>query len=91
MLGQVYQPLSPVLYHDAFNAGSFRPRRSQDWSISRLGLAAVELLSAGFRPQGLPTSDACCVVLAPLSKCRSFQEPSLASLKGAQFQHKRRS
>jgi hypothetical protein len=87
ILGQVYQPLSPVLCRDAFNAGSFRPHRPQDWSISSLELAAVELLSAGFRPQRLPTSDACCVVLAPLSKCRSFQEPSLTPLKGARFRH----
>lgn len=88
ILGQVYQPLSPVLCHDAFNAGSFRPHRPQDRSISRLELAAVERLSAGFRPQRLPTADACCVVLAPLSKCRSFQEQSLAPLKGARFRYR---
>src|SRR5215213_2191853 len=37
-------------------------RSSASW------LAGAERLSAGFRPQGLPTPDACCVVLAPLSQ-----------------------
>ena len=32
-----------------------------------LWLAVAELLSAGFRPQGVPPLDACCVVLVPLS------------------------
>jgi hypothetical protein len=32
-----------------------------------LWLAVAELLSAGFRPQGVPPRDACCVVLVPLS------------------------
>jgi len=72
ILGQVFQPLSPVLLHDASNAGSSRQHRSQDWSVSRLWLAAAELLSAGFRPLRLPTPDACCVVLVLLSKYSSF-------------------
>ena len=83
ILGRVFQPLAPVGIHDAYT-GSLRQPRSQDWSVSRLWLAAAELLSAGLRPQRLPTADACCVVLTPLSKCSSFKEQSLAPLEGAQ-------
>jgi hypothetical protein len=68
ILGRVYQPLSPVRLHDAINAGSFRHPGPQDWSVGSPWLDAAELLSAGFRPLGLPTPDACCVVLAPLSR-----------------------
>jgi hypothetical protein len=72
ILGRAYQPLSPVFLHDASNAGSYRHPGPQDWSVGRLWLTAAELLSAGFRPLGLPTPDACCVVLAPLSKYSPF-------------------
>jgi hypothetical protein len=72
VLGQVYQPLTPVLLHDASNAGSSRQHRSQDWLVNRLWLAVAKLLSASFRPRGLPTPNACRLILAPLSKYNSF-------------------
>jgi hypothetical protein len=83
ILGRVFQPLSPVTLHDAYT-GSLRQLRPQDWSVNRLRLAVAELLSAGFRPRRLPSVDACCVVLAPLSKYSSLREQSLAPLEGAQ-------
>jgi len=35
-LGQVYQPLSPVVSLDASNAGFSRQHKAQDWSVNRL-------------------------------------------------------
>jgi len=48
-----------------------------------LWLAEAELLSAGFRPRGVPPLDACCVVLISLSKNGSSMEQSFILLKGA--------
>jgi len=70
ILGPVMQPLTPVLLYDASSAGSSRPHRSPDWSVTRVWFAAAELLSAGFRPREVPPPDAGCVVLIPLSKYR---------------------
>jgi hypothetical protein len=81
ILGRVCQPLSPVPLHDAYT-GSFRQPRSQDWSVNHLRLAVAELLSAGFRPQGLPIPDACCVVLVPSSKNSSFQRAISRAVRG---------
>ncbi len=72
ILGQVYQSLSPVRRYDASNADFSRQHRSQDWSVNCLWLAEAELLSASFRPKGLPTPHSCRLVLVPLSKYNSF-------------------
>jgi hypothetical protein len=72
ILGRVYQPLSPAPRNDASTAGFSRHLGPQDWSVAHLWLVVAELLSAGFRPLELPTPDACCVVLAPLSKYSPF-------------------
>jgi hypothetical protein len=84
ILGQVYQPLTPVYLNDAYHAGSLRQHRVQDWSVNRLWLAAAELLSASFRPTELPTPNACRLVLVPLSKYSSFGAISHA-VKGRAF------
>ena len=48
---------------------------------SAFGLAEAELLSASFRPDGLPSRYACCVALTPLSK-RHFYEVISCAVKG---------
>jgi hypothetical protein len=48
---------------------------------SAFGLAEAELLSASFRPNGLPSRYACCVALTPLSK-RNFYEVISCAVKG---------
>jgi hypothetical protein len=48
---------------------------------SAFGLAEAELLSASFRPNGLPSRCACCVALTPLSK-RHFFEVISCAVKG---------
>ena len=48
---------------------------------SAFGLADAELLSASFRPNGLPSRYACCVALTPLSK-RNFYEVISCAVKG---------
>src|SRR5262249_23959772 len=48
---------------------------------SAFGLAEAELLSASFRPNGLPSRYACCVALTPLSK-RHFYEVISCAVKG---------
>jgi hypothetical protein len=48
---------------------------------SAFGLAEAELLSASFRPHGLPSRYACCVALTPLSK-RNFYEVISCAVKG---------
>jgi len=75
-LGQVYQPLSPVVSNDASNTGFSRQHKAQDWSFSRLWLAVAERLSAGESPQRVALVDACCVVLVPLSKDGSWSNLS---------------
>jgi len=42
-LGQVYQPLSPVVSNDASNTGFSRQHKAQDWSFSRLWLAVANV------------------------------------------------
>ncbi len=83
ILGQVYQPLAPVWIHDALNTGSSRQHRSQDWSVSRLWLAAAELLSAS-----LPTPEVADLWRLSPSPCTVVQvqlllKQSLAPLEGA--------
>jgi hypothetical protein len=48
---------------------------------SAFGLAEAELLSASFRPNGLPSRYARCVALTPLSK-RNFFEVISCAVKG---------
>jgi hypothetical protein len=48
---------------------------------SAFGLAEAELLSASFRPNGLPSRYACCVALTPLSK-RNFYEVISCAVNG---------
>ena len=48
---------------------------------SAFGFAEAELLSASFRPNGLPSRYACCVALTPLSK-RHFYEVISCAVKG---------
>ena len=43
ILGRVYQPLAPVEAYGASGTGFLRQHRVQDWSVSRLWLAATEL------------------------------------------------
>jgi hypothetical protein len=93
ILGQVFHPLSPVYLHDALDAGSSRQHRSQDWSVSRMRVPAAELLSAGFRPLGLPVPDACRLVPVLLFKNSPYGAISRAvkgraSLKGGGSCHR---
>jgi len=52
-------------------------------AVGHMWLAAAALFFTGFRPQWLPTIDARCIVLIPLSTYGSLKEQSLAPLKGA--------
>jgi hypothetical protein len=52
-------------------------------AVHRVWLADAALFFTGFSPHGLPTTDARCVVLIPLSTYGSLKEQSLALLKGA--------
>src|SRR5262245_1413334 len=52
-------------------------------AVSRVWLAGAALFFAGFGPRELPTPDARCIVLIPLSMYGSLKEQSLAPLKGA--------
>jgi hypothetical protein len=52
-------------------------------AVNRVWLVEAALFFAGFRPQWLPTIDARCIVLIPLSTYGSLKELSLAPLKGA--------
>ena len=45
----------------------------QDWSVDHFVASSAELLSAGSTPRCLPSIDACCVALMPLSWHISFQ------------------
>ena len=58
ILAQVYQPLTPVRVHGASTQVPIRQHRSPGWSVSRVWFAGAELLSVGFRPQWMPSTDA---------------------------------
>jgi len=45
----------------------------QGWSVNRFVASSAELLSAGSIPRCLPSIDACCVALMPLSWHNSFE------------------
>src|SRR6267142_1288224 len=83
ILGQVCQPLAPVVCDDA-SAGSLTSASIAGVArSSAVWLAEVGPLSTGFTPQGVPRLDACCVPLTPLSTRSSLRERSLMPLKGA--------
>src|SRR5438128_4272210 len=52
-------------------------------AVNRVWLAEAALFCAGFSPPWLPTMDARCIVLIPLSTYGSLKEQSLAPFKGA--------
>ncbi len=81
ILGQVSQPVSPVRSHDVFTQVSRVTIGHRAGRSSAIGFADAELLSASFRPNGLPSRYACCVVLTPLSK-RNFSEVISCAVKG---------
>ncbi len=81
ILGQVSQPVSPVRSHDVFTQVSRVTIGHRAGRSSAIGFADAELLSASFRPNGLPSRYACCVALTPLSK-RNFSEVISCAVKG---------
>jgi hypothetical protein len=81
LLGQVYQPVSPVRSHDVFSQVPRVTLGHRAGRSSAVWLADAELLSASFRLHGLPSHDACCVALTLLSK-RNFSEVISCAVKG---------
>ena len=82
MLGQVYQPLSPVRFHGLFSQvpcvslGIRSGRSTHPW------LRVAELLSLGFPPSRVPLRSAGQVDLTPLFMCRPLYGLSVCPVKG---------
>jgi hypothetical protein len=81
ILGQVSQPVSPVRSDDVFSQVPLVTLGHRAGRSSAFWLAEAELLSASFRPSGLPSRSACCVALTLLSK-RNFFEVISCAVKG---------
>jgi hypothetical protein len=82
ILGQVYQPISPVTLHDlstqvpCVSIGIRSGRSTPAW------LRVAQLLSLGFPPSRVPPRSAGQVDLPPLSRCNRLNRLSLCPVKG---------
>ena len=56
LLGQVYQPVSPVRSHDVFHTGFSRHHRSQGWSVIRFRVSRSRTFVRKLQTQRLAKS-----------------------------------
>ena len=82
MLGQVYQPLSPVRFHGLCSQVSCVSIGSRSGRSTRSWLRVAELLSLGFPPSRVPLRSAGQVDLTPLFMCNLLNRLSLCPVKG---------
>jgi len=82
LLGQVYQPLSPVVVHGPYHAGSSRQHRNQVWSVNRYcGYSLPNFCPWAIPPLRVPLVNAGQVDLTPLFMCSSLCEQSIRHVK----------
>ena len=81
LLGQVYQPVSPVGSHDVFNTGVSRHPRSQGWSVLRFRVSRSRTVVRKLQTQRLAKPLRLLRALTPLSK-RNFFEVISCAVKG---------
>ena len=82
LLGQVYQPLSPVILHGPCHAGSSRQHRNQVWSVNRsCGYSLPNFCPWAIPPSRVSLVNAGQVDLTPLFMCSSLGEQSIRHVK----------
>jgi len=81
LLGQVYQPLSPVAVHGPLAQVPLVSIGNRSGRSTCLWLRVAELLSLGFPPSRVPLVNAGQVDLTPLSMCSSLCEQSIRHVK----------
>jgi hypothetical protein len=81
LLGQVYQPFSPVRFHDPSTQVPLVSIGIRSGRSTYLWLCVAELLSLGFPPPRVPLVNAGQVDLTPLFMCSSLGEQSIRHVK----------
>jgi hypothetical protein len=81
LLGQVYQPLSPVRFHGPSSQVSLVTIGIRSGRSTVLWLQVAELLSLGFAPSRVPLVNARQLDLTPLFMCSSLCEQSIRHVK----------
>jgi hypothetical protein len=81
LLGQVYQPLSPVAVHGLLTQVPFVSIGIRSGRSTGVWLLVAELLSLGFPPSRVPLVNAGQVDLTPLFMCSSLCEQSIRHVK----------
>ena len=82
LLGQVYQPLSPVRFHGPSSQVSLVTIGIRSGRSTVLWLQVAELLSLGFAPSRVPLVNAGQVDLTPLFMCSPLYGLSVCPVKG---------
>src|SRR5439155_24425960 len=82
LLGQVYQPFSPVVLHDPSTQVSRVSIGIRSGRSTRPWLRVAELLSLGFPPSRVPLMSAGQVDLTPLFMCSPLYGLSVCPVKG---------